>query len=333
MSFTPSYLALYDSGVLKHRVEALRERLSDCDICPRKCRVDRVAGEKGYCESGRLAYICSYCDHYGEEPPLSGANGSGTIFMGRCNLRCVYCQNADISQKKIWPEEYLHKATHIARIMLHLQDVLGCHNINFVSPTHFIPQIVEAVYLAIPLGLHIPLVYNSNGYDDPAALKLLDGIFDIYLPDLKYADDRTARKFSAVPGYPGAARQAVSEMFRQVGLLQTDTNGIAMRGLIIRHLVLPNDLSGSIETLRWIAGNLSPKVTISLMAQYYPAHRASDVPLLSRTLRFQEYERVLNELHHLNFENALYQELKAEACYRPHFFEGNHPFENREESC
>jgi putative pyruvate formate lyase activating enzyme len=332
MSLKPSYLALYDSGILRQRVSILRERLSDCDICPRKCHVDRLSGEMGYCESGRLAYVCSYCDHHGEEPPLSGTNGSGTIFLGRCNLRCVYCQNADISQKKIWPEKYLHTAAHFARIMLHLQDVLGCHNINFVSPTHFIPQIVEAVYLAIPRGLHIPLVYNSNGYDDAGSLKLLDGIIDIYLPDLKYSDERTGRKYSAVPDYPAVSRRAVTEMYRQVGLLQTSSNGIALRGLIIRHLVLPNDLSGSIEILRWIAGNLSPKVSISLMAQFYPAHRAPDIPLLSRGLRHKEYERVLNELHNLNFENALYQELKAEAIYRPHFFEGDHPFETREET-
>ncbi len=327
MTFVPSYLDLYHTGELKRRVQILNNRLASCDICPRKCAVDRPNDEVGYCQTGRLAYVCSYCDHHGEEPPLSGTRGSGTIFMGRCNLRCVFCQNADISQKKEWPDEYLCKAGKLARIMLHLQDIRNCHNINFVSPSHFVPQIVEAVSLAIPLGLKIPLVYNSNGYDDLETLKLLEGIFDIYLPDLKYSDEKTGRKYSAAPDYPAKARMAITEMYRQVGLLETDTQGIAHRGLLIRHLVLPNELSGSVETLRWIASTLSPKVTISIMAQYYPAHRASQVPMLSRTLRIREYERVLEELHRLKFENALYQELNAAAYYRPHFFEGDHPFE------
>ncbi len=328
MSYSPSYLALYGSGELKQRVSTLKNRLAECTICPRKCAVNRLEDESGYCQTGRFAYVCSYCDHHGEEPPLSGSRGSGTIFMGRCNLRCVYCQNADISQKKIWPDDYLCKASQLARIMLHLQDFRNCHNINFVSPSHFVAQIVEAIYLAIPLGLKIPLVYNSNGYDDYEILTLLDGIFDIYLPDLKYTDERTARKYSAVHDYPEIARRAISEMYRQVGLLQTDSHGVAYRGLIIRHLVLPNELSGSVEILRWIAGNISPAVTISLMAQYYPAHRAPQIPLLSRPLRRQEYARVLEELHRLRFENALYQELNAAAYYRPHFFEGDHPFES-----
>jgi len=328
MPYSPSYLALYRSGELKQRVKILQNRLASCDICPRKCAVNRLEDEHGYCQTGRLTYVCSYCDHHGEEPPLSGTRGSGTIFMGRCNLRCVFCQNADISQNKEWSGEYIFKPSHLARIMIHLQDYRHCHNINFVSPTHFIPQIVEAVHLAIPLGLNIPLVYNSNGYDDVETLKLLDGVIDIYLPDLKYADEESGRKYSAVRDYPETARAAIIEMYRQVGLLETDSGGIATRGLIIRHLVLPNELSGTIETLRWIAETLSPKVTLSLMAQYYPAHRAPRVPLLSRTLRIKEYEQVLEELHNLNFENALYQELNAAAYYRPHFFEGDHPFES-----
>ena len=328
MQFIPSYLGLYHSGVLRDRVNVLKDRLNRCDICPRNCAVDRLNNELGYCQTGRLAYVCSYCDHHGEEPPLSGSRGSGTIFMGRCNLRCVYCQNADISQKNDWPDEYFCTAPHLAQIMLQLQDHLHCHNINFVSPTHFIPQIVEAVYLAIPRGLRVPLVYNSNGYDDIRTLGLLEGIFDLYLPDLKYADEINARKYSAVREYPERARQAIREMFRQVGLLQVDNSGIAQRGLIIRHLVLPNDLSGTIETLRWIAQEISPEVTLSLMAQYYPAHRASKIPMLSRSLYTREYEQVLDELHRLNFENALYQDLNAAACYRPHFFEGDHPFES-----
>jgi len=322
-----SYLSLYVSGELKKRLQRLKNRLSQCDLCPRLCRVNRNETNQGYCRSGHRAYICSYCDHHGEEPPLSGTNGSGTIFFGNCNLRCVFCQNADISQKLIHPEQYACSAQEIARIMIYLQNVKKCHNINFVSPTHFVAQIVEAIYFATPLGLKIPLVYNSNGYDSLNTLRELDGIFDIYLPDLKYADECYARKYSAAKNYTPNARAAVKEMYRQVGLLQVNTQGVAQKGLIIRHLVLPNRLAGSVSSLHWIAREISPKVTISLMAQYYPANHADKIALLARTLKIGEYEEVLRTMEELHLDNSLYQELNAALFYRPHFWEGDHPFD------
>lgn len=323
----PSYLALYHSGELKKRVENLKKRLTACDLCPRECGVNRNENSDGYCNSGRRAYVCSYCDHHGEEPPLSGMNGSGTIFLGRCNLRCVFCQNADISQHLIYSDPYSCSPQEMARIMIYLQNEKRCHNINFVSPSHFVAQIIEAVYFAISLGLNIPLVYNSNGYDTIETLRQLDGIFDIYLPDLKYAEDAMARKYSAAKNYTHSARIAIKEMFRQVGLVQSDAQGVAKRGLIIRHLVLPNRISGSIATIEWIASELSPEITLSLMAQYYPANYAGKISPLARPLKVSEYREVLKTLEELGFENALYQELNAAEYYRPHFWNGDHPFE------
>jgi putative pyruvate formate lyase activating enzyme len=323
----PSYLALYHSGELKKRVESLKQRLSACDLCPRECFVNRNENSGGYCHSGRRAYVCSYCDHHGEEPPLSGMNGSGTIFLGRCNLRCVFCQNADISQHLISSDSYSCSPQEMARIMIYLQNEKKCHNINFVSPSHFVAQIIEAVYFAISLGLKLPLVYNSNGYDSLETLRQLDGIFDIYLPDLKYANDAMARKYSSAKNYTPIARIAIKEMFRQVGLVQADSHGVAKRGLIIRHLVLPNRISGSIATLQWIANELSPQITLSLMAQYYPANYASKISPLARPLKISEYSEVLITLEELGFENALYQELNAAEYYRPHFWQRDHPFE------
>ena len=327
MEVYPSYLALYTSGELKKRVKEFKKRLICCDLCPRNCQVNRNETSDGYCQSGRRAYLCSFCDHHGEEPPLSGSNGSGTIFLGKCNLRCVFCQNADISQHLKNPESYTSSPQEMARIMIYLQNELNCHNINFVSPSHFVAQIVEAVYFAIPLGLRIPLVYNSNGYDSLYTLHQLDGIFDIYLPDLKYADDAMARKYSTATHYTVTARRAIKEMFRQVGLLNVDKRGIARRGLIIRHLVLPNNISGSISSLHWIAKEISSQVTLSLMAQYYPANFADKIPALARPLSYDEYAQVLNTLEQLGFDNALYQQLNAAEYYRPHFWQGGHPFE------
>lgn len=324
--YEPGYLALFENGTLEKRVKELKSKLHACKICPRQCGANRLEDEKGYCNSGHLPYVCSYCDHHGEEPPLSGTHGSGTIFLGSCNLRCVFCQNADISQNLIYPENYEISVGHLARLMLELQNIKQCHNINFVSPGHFVPQIIEAVYMATPLGLHIPLVYNSNGYDDYETLVLLEGIIDIYLPDFKYDNAVTARKYSTAKNYPAIARTAIAEMYRQVGLLKTDSAGIAQSGLIIRHLVLPNQLAGSEEILHWIANNLSPLVTVSLMAQYYPTHRARFITLLSRSLRYNEYQAVLQRARDLQMDNVLYQEMSAPEFYRPRFDKQDHPF-------
>jgi putative pyruvate formate lyase activating enzyme len=322
----PSYLALYKSGELGKRVQYLNKILESCTVCPRQCEVNRYLDRSGYCRSGQLAYVCSYCDHHGEEPPLSGYNGSGTIFFGNCNLRCVFCQNADISQHLQQVESFEYTPRRLAKIMLHLQNEKKCHNLNFVSPSHVVPQIIEAVYLACAHGLHLPLVYNSNGYDSVQTLQILDGIIDIYMPDLKYADDIYARKYSAAPRYAATARAAIKEMYRQVGLLQLDDQDLARRGLIIRHLVLPNQLAGSTASLEWIAREISRDVTISLMAQYYPANFAAQIPLLARPVQESEYQKVLTIIEKLGLHNSLYQDLNAADHYRPHFFETDHPF-------
>ena len=325
--FEPSYLKLYRSGEFKRRLQNLKQKLETCTVCPHECGTNRYQDNSGICETYTDVYVCSYCPHHGEEPPLSGMNGSGTIFLGRCNLRCVFCQNADISQAPADTYNNIYTPKDLARMMLELQDVHHCHNINFVSPSHFVPQLLEAIGEAIPMGLNLPIVYNSNGYDHLETLRLLDGIVDIYLPDLKYASNAMAMTYSGISQYVRTARRAIREMFRQTGLLQTDDHGIAKRGLLIRHLVLPNDISGSIECLNWIGKELSNEVSVSLMAQYYPAHRAADYPLISRTLTIKEYGRVLHEMKQLGFKNALYQEISSAHVYRPDFQNRDNPFE------
>jgi putative pyruvate formate lyase activating enzyme len=268
------YIALYHSGELERRAHALEARLASCDICARQCGVNRLEAELGFCRSGYLPIVSAVCRHQGEEPPISGTRGSGTIFFGNCNMRCVYCQNYQISQN--WKRQKSKEIDchALAERMLYLQDGLGCHNINFVSPSHFVPQLVRALLEAVPMGLRVPLVYNTNGYDSVASLKELDGIISIYLPDLRYAADNWAKKFSYAPDYVGRARQAIREMYRQVGDLAVDEFGVARRGLIVRHLILPNGVAGSLESLSWLAQELSPTVTVSIMSQYLPLHRA-----------------------------------------------------------
>ena len=302
-----SYRDLYRTGELKSRVHLLNKKLESCSVCPRRCGVNRLEDKEGYCKTGRRPLVCSYCAHFGEESPISGDRGSGTIFFGQCNLRCVFCQNADISQIPAGRERYAISVNQLARIMLQLQDVRQCHNINFVSPGHFVPQIAAAVYQAVPAGLHIPLVYNSNGYDDMETLQLLDGIIDVYMPDLKYADPVIAAKYSAVRDYPHYAHTALKEMFRQVGLLQMDDQGVAMRGLLIRHLVLPDNIAGTTKVLEWVKNELSIEVTISLMAQYHPCHYANKIPKLNRVITQKEYSTALRFAYEQDFKNILYQ--------------------------
>jgi putative pyruvate formate lyase activating enzyme len=320
------YIALYDTGELKRRAQRLEPRLASCDICPRECRVNRLQNERGFCHSGYLPVVSTICAHQGEEPAISGSRGSGTIFFGNCNMRCVYCQNYQISQdwkKQKSKEMDFHK---LAEGMLYLQDELGCHNINFVSPSHFVPQLVRAVLEAVPLGLHIPLVYNSSGYDSVASVKELDGIISVYLPDLRYASDRWARKFSHARHYVTHAHAAIKEMYRQVGELVVDGSGVAQQGLIVRHLILPNNLAGSEESLRWLASEVSPKVTVSLMAQYYPAHRAKQHPMLSRTITASEYGAALKALYEAGLENGWVQEMGSAENYLPDFDKEGFPF-------
>ena len=323
----PSYLSLYRSGELHNRAETLEKRLEHCDICPRVCGVNRLADETGFCHSGYLPIVSSYCAHFGEEPVVSGNCGSGTIFFGNCNMACVYCQNFQISQDPAHQSGHEVTFEKLAEIMLKLQNEQECHNINLVSPTHFVPQIVKALEIAIPMGLHIPLVYNTGGYDSVEVIKLLDGIVDIYLPDLRYASDADAIEYSSAPGYVGAAREVIKEMWRQTGELKLNEKGIAEKGLIARLLILPNGLAGVEESLNWLAKELSPKVTVSVMSQYSPQHKAPDIPLLSRCISGGEYAGVLAVMEKLGMENGWLQELSSVSFYLPDFNRGGHPFE------
>jgi putative pyruvate formate lyase activating enzyme len=323
-----AYIALYESGELTRRAVSLKERLYDCDICPRSCQVNRIENEPGFCRSGLLASVSSYCDHHGEEPALSGTRGSGTIFFNNCNLRCKYCQNHQISQGTNNQSQTL-SSSELAAIMLHLQNDLRCHNVNLVSPSHYVPQIIEALCQAVPAGLHIPLIYNTNGYDALATLKMLDGVIDIYLPDIKYAANLHADEFSHCSNYVEASRPAIKEMYRQTGNLVTDEAGIAQSGLIVRHLILPNDVAGSVGSLYWLANNISRDVTVSIMAQYYPCHLASQEPMLSRNITFAEYNRVVGILQELALENGWLQEMDAAEHYLPDFNRKPHPFSIR----
>ncbi len=323
--FQPAYLKLFHSGELKRRAEALKARLYNCDICPRRCRVDRYENNNGFCRSGCLARISSYCAHHGEEPALSGSRGSGTIFFSNCNLRCLYCQNFQISQE---PDPTAHniESMGLADVMLRLQEELDCHNINLVSPTHFVPQIIEALQYATARGLRLPLVFNTNGFDDLGTLSMLDGVVDIYLPDIKYASDEQASRFSQGKDYVKYNRAAIAEMFRQVGNLATDTSGVAQRGLIVRHLILPNDIAGSAESLEWLAKTVSPDVAVSIMSQYHPCYKAASEPLLARRISREEYGRVVKKAGELRLENGWLQEMSSADYYLPDFRREGHPF-------
>lgn len=328
MKNEPRYLELFRSGELARRAAALEARLKRCDICPRQCFANRAQDERKFCRSGALPIVASVCVHRGEEPVLSGTRGSGTIFFGNCNMHCVYCQNYQISQDPEQQKENEITCTELAKRMIYLQDELHCHNINLVSPTHFVPQIVQAVLEAIPMGLHLPLVYNTGGYERVETISVLDGIIDIYLPDLRYASERWAMKYSGAAYYVKHARAAIKEMYRQVGNLVLDDDDIAVKGLIVRHLILPNNLAGSEDTLTWIATELSPAVTVSIMSQYYPTHQAPGIPDLSRKITTEEYSSVVDTVNGLGLENGWLQEMGADASYRPDFERENHPFES-----
>jgi len=322
----PRYVALYRAGELERRAEALVARLSSCDICPRECGVNRLENGLGFCHSGRLPVVSTICSHYGEEPVISGSRGSGAVFFGNCNMRCVYCQNHQISQDYKAQQSKEVEPHTLAERMLYLQDELGCHNINFVSPSHFVPQLVQAVLEAVPLGLRLPLVYNTSSYDSIKSLKELDGIISIYLADLRYASNKCGRKFSQVVDYVERARAAIQEMYSQVGDLMVDDEGIAQRGLIVRHLVLPNRLAGSQDSLTWLVHEVSPAVTVSIMSQYFPAHRASRIPLLSRAISSAEYSEVARLVDELGLENGWVQEMGASGNYLPDFASEGDPF-------
>ena len=285
-----AYQKLYHSGELKERVERARAILECCELCPRCCCVNRLRGETGMCRTASEAVVSSDGPHFGEEAPLVGSRGSGTIFFTHCNLRCMFCQNYTISQ--LGDGRPVTKG-EIAKMMLSLQQ-RGCHNINLVSPTHVVPQILEGLQVAAGLGLSIPLVYNSGGYDSVETLKLLDGIVDIYMPDMKYSDEINARRFSGVRDYPAVNQAAVKEMHRQVGDLELDEHGVAKRGLLVRHLVLPNGIAGTEKVVRFLAEEVSVNTYLNVMAQYYPSHRAFKIPALSRPPTRQEFADAVN---------------------------------------
>jgi putative pyruvate formate lyase activating enzyme len=276
--------------VLQDCACAALAHLAFCDICPRRCGVDRLKDERGFCRSGRLALVAGFAPHFGEEAPLVGQSGSGTIFFSGCNLSCVFCQNYDISQQDAGREV---SAAELANMMLSLQRQ-GCHNINFVTPTHVVPQILEALVLAREDGLNVPLVYNSSGYDSLETLRQLEGIFDIYIPDAKYGSDEPALNYSNAPNYTGIMKEAIREMHRQVGDLAIDEDAVARRGLLVRHLVLPEGTAGTAEVVRFLSLEISPKTYLNIMDQYRSEYHACRFPELCRPLRLQEYAHALH---------------------------------------
>jgi putative pyruvate formate lyase activating enzyme len=289
--FEAAYLNLLRSGELKRRVGEAYARLEACDICARECGVNRcLSAEKAGCHTGDRAVVSSYGPHFGEEEPLVGRGGSGTIFFTWCNLRCQFCQNYDISQGgagyEVEPED-------LAKMMLSLQSQ-GCHNINFVSPSHVVPQILAGLLIAAEAGLRLPLVYNTGGYDSLETLKLLDGVMDIYMPDMKYADADVGRRFSKVVNYSAVNQVAVNEMHRQVGDLTMDSRGVAQRGLLVRHLVLPDGLAGTAKIVRFLRDEISPNTYINVMAQYRPCYRAHELPPLDRPITSEEYAEAVH---------------------------------------
>jgi putative pyruvate formate lyase activating enzyme len=326
MPFVPSYIALHRSGELRVRAERFHAMLASCTICPHDCGNNRLLGEIACCYSGELPVVSAFTPHFGEEPSLVGTHGVGNIFFGNCNLCCVYCQNYLISQNHRNERRNEVSIERLAQMMIELQEK-GCHAIGLVSPTHFVPQIVMALESAAGEGLRLPLIYNTNAYDAVEVLRLLDGVIDIYLPDMKYGDDAMGREFSKIDGYTAHAQRAVAEMHRQVGssLVKGD-DGLVKRGLIIRHLVLPNDIAASRETLTWIRDTLGADTTLSVMSQYFPTHRALAMPLLDRKIRESEYHRVLTLLENLGMDNGWVQEFEASDYYRPEFEDREQPF-------
>jgi putative pyruvate formate lyase activating enzyme len=311
MMTEPGYVHLVETGKLAERAEAAWAMLAACELCPHRCGANRLAGERGYCRSDATLRVASWNVHPWEEPPISGTRGSGTIFLSGCTARCRFCQNYPISQLGYGKDVSLRE---LGDMLLWLQDKKHVHNINFVTPTHFTAHILAALPTAIQRGLRLPLVWNTSGYERPEILQLLEGVVDVWLPDAKYASNATARRLSGYTDYVGANRAALQEIHRQVGSdLVVDEAGLARRGMIVRHLVLPADLAGTREVLGWLAQNLSPCVHVSLMAQYFPAHRVLGDPVLGRKLTLQEYETALEAFDDIGLERGFVQDLCADA--------------------
>ena len=285
MAFIPSYIDLFEKGELQKRTQLLMEILRECRLCPRECRVNRLDGEIGYCGAPSELMISSAFPHFGEESPLVGYHGSGTIFLTHCNLQCIFCQNYDISH--LGRGESITRSD-MARAMLRLQE-LGCHNINFVTPTHYAPQIIASLPEAINMGLRLPIVYNCSGYESIEVIQLLEGVVDIYMPDAKYMDEKHSKRFSNAPDYPKVIKKVLQEMHRQVGDLATNSKGVAERGLLIRHLVMPGGVASSEAVLRFIAEEISPHSYVNIMDQYRPEYRAHEYPEIDRRITHKEY--------------------------------------------
>ncbi|RKX96318.1 MAG: radical SAM protein [Spirochaetes bacterium] len=318
-----SYVNLSKTGELEQRRKTAFKFLEKCSVCPRNCSVNRLKNEKGFCQTGRRVKVSSFCPHHGEEPPISGHKGSGTIFFSYCNLACIFCQNYEISHQGEGDET---DPRELADMMIKLQE-RGCHNINFVSPSHIIPQILEALVIAAEEGLTLPLVYNSNGYDSLEMLSLLEGVIDIYMPDFKYSSDKSAKSFSGCDDYWKVSTLAIKEMFRQVGPLKLDHDGVAERGLLVRHLVLPNDIAGSYEVLKYLSEKVSKEVYLSLMAQYHPCYKAYTDKKISRRITNDEYNRVLSWAKDFSFCDMYCQQLSSADIFLPDFDKKN-PFGN-----
>ena len=337
MSPAPGYLDLFASGELERRVEKLYGLLALCTVCPRDCGNNRLENELASCASGLHPVVSSYTPHFGEEPALSGTRGAGNIFFGNCNLRCVYCQNYQISQNFAAQRTNEVTVERLAEMMLELQ-ARGCHNIGFVSPTHYAPQMAKAVLLSARGGLRLPIVYNTNAYDSVEVLRLLEGIVDVYLPDFKYADSGAGWLYSKVSDYAARSRAALIEMYRQKGsALVFGEDGSLASGLLVRLLVLPNNAAGVADSLAWIAETLSPRVAISLMAQYYPIHRAASnekYAALSRSITPEEWRDALAALESNGLENGYQQEFEtANKYYRPDFTDAETPFRDVRDFC
>ena len=300
----PRYLVTHSNDTLKERIQQARALLHSCALCPRRCAIDRTQGKRGYCNTSDKAMVYSVMAHHGEEPPVSGTRGSGTIFFSHCTMRCLYCQNHTFSQQESGREiSNLELATY----MLTLQEQ-GCHNINLVTPTHYLAHILEALALAIPKGLHIPLVYNTSGYELPQTIELLNGIIDVYLPDMRYGREKEAIELSDAPGYPQYNQAAVTCMHAQVGIPEFDSQGIIRSGLIIRHLVLPHDAAGTETIMRFIAEQISTDTYISLMSQYTPYYQATAHPQLNRPISEQEYRHAQSIMENCGLANGWIQE-------------------------
>jgi putative pyruvate formate lyase activating enzyme len=301
MEYTPLYIESYSRGILQERLEELESLLNPCTLCPRQCKANRLVGDLGYCKAPYDLFISSASPHFGEEAPLVGHNGSGTIFLTHCNLKCIFCQNYDIS---IYGEGTRYTYGKLAALMIDLQD-RGCHNINLVTPTHYVPQIIKALTIAIENGLSIPLVYNTSGYDSTGTIRLLDGIIDIYMPDIKFLDSGLSQRFCKAEDYPEVVREAVVEMQRQVGDLAVDEHGIARKGLIIRHLVMPSCGEDTKRIMEFIRDEVSQNAFVNIMAQYHPCHRAGEFEEIANRISLKEHAEAIRYARSIGLSRAL----------------------------